>query len=127
MTYLRKILACTAVSVATALVIAAAGCSKDASTTDAMDGSIEAKGPDPCDLNAFFDSGGNGHACFPVSNMACFKECTTGGCTCVRNPAGGDHGLWKCVTDVSCMPDSAPFDDGATGSDAGALDASDSG
>ncbi len=126
---LTKFVACAALTVATALTIALPGCSKATSTTDSMDGSMEAKDPEPCDLNVFFDSGGNGHACYPVSTMACFAQCTSGGCTCLRNPAGGDHGLWKCVTDISCLPDSAPFDDGGTSSDAelDAGDASDAG
>lgn len=120
------VLACAAFTVAAALTIAVPGCSKDSATSDSMDGATDAAMPDPCDVDAFFASGGNGGACFPVSNMACFSQCTTGGCTCLRNPAGGDHGLWKCVSDFSCLPDSSPFDDAgddsSTGNDA-ALDA----
>lgn len=138
MTSLRMVLACGALTIAAALSIAIPGCStNDGGAGDGMDGATEANAPDPCDVDAFFTAGGNGGACFPVSNMACFAECTTGGCTCMRNPAGGDHGLWKCVVDLSCVPDSAPFDDGgndgSTGSDADldagpdALDADDAG
>lgn len=106
------LLACSTLTIAAALTLAVPGCSKDdAATTDTMDGATEAAVPDPCDLNTFFDAGGSGGPCFPVSTMACFPQCLTGGCTCTRNPAGGDHGIWKCVTDNSCYPDARPFDD----------------
>ena len=107
----RAILACAALALGVLGGAFSACTHADDAANNSPDGAHEAMGPDPCDVDAFFASGGNGGACFPVSTMACFAECTTGGCTCVRNPAGGDHGLWKCVVDLSCVPEGGPFDD----------------
>ncbi|MEO6577195.1 MAG: hypothetical protein ABIP89_25325, partial [Polyangiaceae bacterium] len=111
MTSVRMLLACAGLTIAAALSFAVPGCSSDdAAPTNTSDASADTAAPDPCDVDAFFAAGGNGGPCFPVSNMACFGECLTGGCTCTRNPAGGDHGIWKCVSDLSCVPDGGPFD-----------------
>jgi len=65
-----------------------------------------------------------GSPCPTASPVLCFQECEAGGCTCRAMPGGP---RWVCVTDLSCVPDCAPVDDGcstAPSEDGGAADGS---
>jgi hypothetical protein len=48
-------------------------------------------------------------ACPMASPVRCFAYCEAGGCYC---SAASDGAQWTCVTDISCMPDCGPLDDG---------------
>ena len=66
-----------------------------------------------------------GAPCPLVSPVRCFPECDAGGCFCLSTPAGA---RWTCRTDLSCVADCAPIDDGCapvpTGSDEAAIEGS---
>jgi hypothetical protein len=55
-----------------------------------------------------------GAACPGPSPILCFPMCEAGGCTCSVSPSGP---RWTCATDLSCVPDCAPLDDGCPGSE----------
>jgi hypothetical protein len=52
-----------------------------------------------------------GLPCSPPSPVLCFAECEAGGCRCSETPEGP---RWVCTTDLSCIPDCAPIDDGCS-------------
>jgi hypothetical protein len=52
-----------------------------------------------------------GAPCPLASPVVCFAECVTGGCSCSATPQGP---RWVCQTDLSCLPDCAPIDDGCS-------------
>jgi hypothetical protein len=85
------------------LGIALTGCTGDnGGTSDAgQDATLEAT--DIC--TTFTESG---DPCMQASATRCFPECESGGCYCQVSMGGGAR--WKCVTDLSCMPDCAPID-----------------
>ena len=90
----------------------AVACVKNDAGSTGADAAIDsAQVEDPCDVDAFIASGGNGHACFFVSRNVCFPMCERGGCVCTHDARGDDAGIWKCTTDMSCVPESGPFDD----------------
>ncbi len=64
-----------------------------------------------------------GDPCPGPSPVRCFPECDSGGCFC-RSTAKGGPPVWVCQTDLSCIPDCGPLDDGCapatTGDDAAA-------
>ena len=83
------------------------GCSTSTPPADAAtDGAIDS-GPDLCDLDRFFDGGGNGNACPFTSARRCFHanaDCPTTGCKCLATPMGPQ---WKCTTDLTCKDSGA--------------------
>jgi hypothetical protein len=91
-----------AVLAAMALAASVAACTSDDGAAAAADASVDAIAIDPCSV--FTSSGAE---CPAVSPKVCFAECATGGCSCVATPAGP---RWKCVTDLSCLPDARPVD-----------------
>jgi hypothetical protein len=104
--------ACAGFAFALALAVAGApGCSGGSgsggdggptdSTTTPVDG-------EPAICLAFTEAGA---PCSPASPVRCFAECEAGGCYCSQTPAGS---RWVCVTDLSCLPDCAPVDDGCS-------------
>lgn len=100
------------------------GCSTNDAT--AQDGGGDAAydgGVDLCDFDAF---SGAGNACPHSSSRVCFAQCATGGCKCTQGATGA---VWKCTTDLSCIPDGGPLDDAgpddAATSDGGADAATD--
>lgn len=115
-------------------------CSNNSSNDGGVDASGENIGADICDLDAFIQTGGNGHACPKASATLCFPICEAGdpgGCQCKETDAGL---LWVCTNPEDCHPcgNSSPFvdaecpdaDDDAEIDDAGdaeAVDASDAG
>ncbi len=84
--------------------LGAAGCTggDSGSSSDAGDATIEAT--DICSM--FTDAG---DPCPQASPTRCFPLCEAGGCYCQVSMGGGPR--WKCVTDLSCIPDCAPIDD----------------
>jgi hypothetical protein len=62
---------------------------------------------DVCDAFTGVDT-----ACPLPSPVRCFAACDAGGCFCRPTPAGA---RWACVTDLSCVPDCGPLDDGCGG------------
>jgi hypothetical protein len=52
-----------------------------------------------------------GDPCPTPSPVRCFPECEAGGCYCTQTSSGA---RWVCQTDLSCMPDCAPVDDGCS-------------
>lgn len=50
-----------------------------------------------------------GAPCPTASPVRCFPECEAGGCYCQETAHGR---VWVCQTDLSCIPDCAPLDDG---------------
>jgi hypothetical protein len=94
-------------SVLAALALQAAGCTGGGAAE--ADGGADAgyRGIDVCDAFTGVDS-----ACPMVSPLRCFAYCEAGGCYCSVTPAGP---RWSCVTDLSCMPDCGPLDDGCAG------------
>jgi hypothetical protein len=59
---------------------------------------------------------GVGTACPLESPIRCFAACEASGCYCVGT---ADGPAWSCVTDLSCVPDCGPLDDGCGGGAAG--------
>jgi hypothetical protein len=89
------------------------GCSTSESSPDGGEGVGRSDAPptviDLCD--AFTTVGAR---CPLESPVRCFPECEAGGCYC-RPGEGGV--VWACVTDLSCVPDCGPLDDGCAGSE----------
>jgi hypothetical protein len=50
-----------------------------------------------------------GAPCSTPSPVRCFAECEAGGCSCTATPQGP---RWTCESDLSCLADCAPLDDG---------------
>jgi len=50
-----------------------------------------------------------GAPCPTPSPVRCFPECEAGGCFCTATPQGP---RWTCESDLSCLADCAPLDDG---------------
>jgi hypothetical protein len=50
-----------------------------------------------------------GAPCSAPSPVRCFAECEAGGCYCRATPQGP---RWTCESDLSCLADCAPLDDG---------------
>jgi hypothetical protein len=85
---------------------ACAGCSTSGEASDAgADASVVVI--DVCD--AFT---GVGTACPLESPVRCFPACEASGCYCRASTKGA---VWECVTDLSCVPDCGPLDDGCNG------------
>jgi hypothetical protein len=59
-----------------------------------------------------------GAPCSTASPVRCFAECEAGGCSCMATSQGP---RWACQSDLSCMPDCGPLDDGCSppGDDSG--------
>jgi hypothetical protein len=89
-----------------ALGLCGFGCStNDASAQDGGgDGAYDAA-VDLCDLDAY---AGSGNPCPHASTRVCFAQCETGGCKCTQGATGP---VWKCTTDLSCLPEGSPLDD----------------
>ena len=96
-----------------AVLAVCAGCSTTSSSADGGEGGSSADGSsellDICD--AFTSVG---ERCPLESPVRCFPECEAGGCYCNHGDGGA---VWACVTDLSCVPDCGPLDDGCAGSD----------
>ncbi len=90
------------------LLACCAGCSTSASPSDAGGGADAA--PALTDLCDAFTS--VGARCPLESPVRCFPECEAGGCYCGPGDGGA---VWSCVTDLSCVPDCGPLDDGCGG------------
>ncbi len=101
------------------LALISCGCSTTVATADAaIDGAADS-GPDLCDLGAYFDAGGAGHACPYVSPRLCFHnptDCKATGCKCAATPMGPQ---WTCTADLTCK-DSGASDGGDDASSADA-------
>lgn len=52
-----------------------------------------------------------GSPCSAPSPVRCFPECEAGGCYCSATAQGP---RWTCQSDLSCLADCAPLDDGCT-------------
>ena len=90
-----------------------AGCSTSASNPDGGEGGSSGDGaPAILDICDAFTSVGD--RCPLESPVRCFPECEAGGCYCARGDGGA---VWACATDLSCVPDCGPLDDGCAGSD----------
>ena len=104
-----------------ALLLALAPFAFGCSTTDASaqdgggDGAYDG-GIDLCDIDAY---SGSGNPCPRASDRVCFQQCATGGCKCSLSATGP---VWKCTTDLSCVPDSGPLDDAGSDDDAATSD-----
>jgi len=92
---------------ASALLLATpVGCTGGAAAPDGgVDASIVVI--DVCDAFTGVDT-----ACPLASPVRCFALCEAGGCFCRATPAGP---RWACETDLSCVPDCGPLDDGCGG------------
>jgi hypothetical protein len=55
---------------------------------------------------------GVGTACPLASPVRCFPACEASGCFCEPGEGGA---VWACETDLSCVPDCGPLDDGCGG------------
>jgi hypothetical protein len=89
------------------------GCSTSASTpAGGADAGTDDAPPAILDICDAFT--GVGARCPLESPVRCFPECEAGGCYCGPGDAGA---VWACVTDLSCVPDCGPLDDGCVGSD----------
>ncbi len=90
------------------VAVAGPGCSTAGAVSDAgADGSYTVI--DVCD--AFT---GVGTSCPLASPVRCFPACEASGCFCTGTHAGA---RWTCQTDLSCVPDCGPLDDGCAGDD----------
>ena len=85
---------------------ACAGCAGCAGSGASPDGGADAPVSviDVCDAFTGVDT-----ACPLASPVRCFAACDSGGCSCRPTPAGA---RWACETDLSCVPDCGPLDDG---------------
>jgi hypothetical protein len=84
----------------------------------ASDGTIEG-GDDASEPLICTEFTGVGEPCSTPSPVRCFAECEAGGCYCTATANGA---RWTCQTDLSCLADCAPIDDGCSpplGDDAG--------
>jgi hypothetical protein len=86
----------------------------ESSGDDEDTGPLEASEPLIC--TEFTEAGA---PCSLPSPVRCFPECETGGCSCTATAAGP---RWRCQTDLSCMPDCAPVDDGCSPASPGEVD-----
>ena len=91
------------------------GTGDESATDDEGTGPLEASEPAIC--TEFTEAGA---PCALPSPVRCFPECTAGGCSCMATPVGP---RWRCQTDLSCLPDCAPIDDGCSPSSPGEVDA----
>jgi hypothetical protein len=97
------------------------------STNNASDAGPDASadsGIDLCDLDQFFDAGGDKNPCPFASTQLCFHsmtDCPKQGCKCVATQMGP---RWQCTTDESCK-DSGDDSGGDASADAGADASSD--
>ncbi len=116
------------------LLLLAAACSTNNAPSDAGDASDDS-GPDLCDLDLFFDAGGDKGPCLYASTRLCFHnmtDCPNEGCKCVATAMGP---RWQCTTDLACKDagdeageagDDSGTSDSGSDSSADASDASDS-
>jgi hypothetical protein len=118
-----------------ALVQTVAGCGGDSNAADG--GSTDATMfPPDGEPEICLEFTKAGAPCSHASPVRCFAECDAGGCYCSQSPGGA---RWTCITDLACVPDCGPLDDGCSpmplgddgstgddggGADAGAVDAS---
>jgi len=74
----------------------------------AADGTLEGgdDASEPLICTEFTEAGA---PCSTPSPVRCFAECEAGGCFCTATSAGP---RWTCETDLSCLADCAPLDDG---------------
>jgi hypothetical protein len=87
------------------LLALGAGCTSGGA---AGDGGADAPAViDVCDAFTGVDT-----ACPLASPVRCFALCEAGGCSCLATPHGP---RWGCETDLSCVPDCGPLDDGCGG------------
>ncbi len=88
------------------LLIPGLGCASNSATAD---GGADASAVvvDLCDAFTGVET-----ACPFASPERCFPACEASGCYCRATAAGP---RWDCVTDLSCVPDCAPLEDGCGG------------
>ncbi len=89
------------------LVVSGPGCASNAAPAD---GGLGADAPPVVDLCDAFT--GVDTPCPFASPVRCFPACEASGCYCSRGAAGP---RWTCVTDLSCVPDCGPLEDGCGG------------
>jgi hypothetical protein len=84
----------------------------------ATDGTLES-GDDAAEPLICTEFTAPGSPCSTPSPVRCFPECEAGGCSCTATAQGP---RWTCESDLSCLADCAPLDDGCaspTGDDGG--------
>jgi hypothetical protein len=104
-------LACLCLVAAALVVSPLASCNGSSSAADAgapVDATTPLTDGEPQICTEFTEVG---DPCSKASAVRCFPECEAGGCSC--SPTGSGP-RWTCTTDLSCVPDCAPIDDGCT-------------
>ncbi|HEY3822365.1 MAG TPA: hypothetical protein VGL81_34605 [Polyangiaceae bacterium] len=96
-----------------ALILAVPGaCNNNSSASGddggAIDGTIE-DGDDAAEPLICTEFTAVGAPCSTPSPVRCFAECEAGGCYCTATPSGP---RWTCQSDLSCVADCGPLDDG---------------
>jgi hypothetical protein len=74
----------------------------------AIDGTLES-GDDAAEPAICLEFTEAGAPCSPASPVRCFAECEAGGCYCTATPDGP---RWTCQSDLSCVSDCGPLEDG---------------
>jgi hypothetical protein len=102
---MRSALLFSSIAIACFVVAASTGACGDDSGNATADAAASEGSADLC---AHFTTSGD--PCSPVSTQRCFPLCTRGGCFCTAAPSGSG-GIWKCVDDESCYPDTGTITD----------------
>lgn len=108
------------------VAIVLASCSNGSTTDAGLDAPADAP-PDLCDLDSFFEAGGDGKPCPMASSRLCFEipNCPkVSGCRCVATSNGP---RWSCLkTPASCFPEAGvDATDDSSATDASANEAGD--